>query len=148
MEDHVSTYLRKPHDGVPRPGSPSLGHHTQSVVEISHGCSSNILGRGGEVEQATKAINGSSLRRIRMVNSGKESGGLQGVGIGAYGKSSNPKAGPDLSTSSKLRSTDMLQGGHPRHPQVLDDMETRLDNGQGPTTEDGLEHGGNDHLES
>jgi len=42
----------------------------------------------------------------------------------------------------------MLQGGHPRHPQVLDDMETGLDNGQGPITKDGLEHGGSSHLES
>ena len=50
MEDHVSTYLRKPQDGVLGPESPSLGHHTQSVVEISHGCSSNILGKGEEVE--------------------------------------------------------------------------------------------------
>nr|POE76294.1 hypothetical protein CFP56_25662 [Quercus suber] len=135
-------------DGVPGPGSPNLGHHTQSVVEISHGCSSNISGRGGKVEQATKAISGSSLRQIRMVNSGKESNGLPGVGIGTHGKSSNPEAGSDLSTDSELRSTDMLQGGHPWNPLVLDDMETGLDNGQGPITEDGLEHGGSSHLES
>ena len=83
-----------------------------------------------------------------MVNLGKESGGIQGVGIGTHGKSSNPKAGPNLSTSSKLQSIDMLQGGHPRHPQVLDDMETELDNGQGPIMEDRLEHGGSNHLKS
>lgn len=83
-----------------------------------------------------------------MVNSGKETNGLQGVDIGTSGESSNPIADPDPSTSLELRSTDMLQGGHSRHTQISDDMETGLDNGQGPVTEDGLEHGGSGHLES
>ena len=83
-----------------------------------------------------------------MVNLGKENSGLQGVGIGTLGESSNLEAGPNLSTGSKLRFIDMLQAGHPRHTQISNDMETGLDNGQGPITEDSLEHGGSGHLES
>ena len=118
------------------------------MVEVSHRCTLGFLEKDGEVEQATKAISGSLLGRIRMVNSGKENSGLQGVCIGTLRESSNLEAGPDLSTGSELRFIDMLQGGHPRHTQISNDMETGLDNEQGPIMEDGLEHGGSGHLES
>ena len=108
MEVYVPTNPRKSQDKVPRAESSSLGHHAQSVVEVSHRCTLGFLEKDGEVEQATKAISGSLLGRIRMVNSRKENSGLQGVYIDTLGESSNLEAGPDLSTGSELRFIDML----------------------------------------
>ncbi|KAK9986765.1 hypothetical protein SO802_031716 [Lithocarpus litseifolius] len=104
--------------------------------------------RGREVEQAMKAISDSVLRRIGMAHSGKEVGGLQRDSIGPLGESSNLKANSNFGTSPKVRSADMLQGGHSWHSQVHDGLETRVGNRQGPLTEDGLKHGGGIHVES
>ena len=42
-----------------------------------------------------------------------------------------------------MQCTPLLQGGHSRHFEIYDDMETRLDGVQGYTKEDGMEYGGN-----
>ena len=125
-----------------------MGSDSKPVVEISHGYSTGVLGGSRNVEQATKAIRGSTLRRIGVDYSGEETGGFQGDGCNAHGQPPNAETNPDSRTDTDLRCTGVLPGGHCRDPEVHDDMEAELVNFQGPAEEDGMEYDRSSHDES
>ena len=97
------------------------------MVEVYHGHPGGIVGDGGQIEQATTAISCALLGQIRMAHSGKEASGLQRKGYNSHGESSNVEADLTSNSSSDMRHSPMLQGGHNGHSKVYDDMETRVD---------------------
>ena len=86
----------------PAVGPQSVESHNQPMVEILHEHSDDFLGRSRGVEQVTIAIGCAPLGRIRMVNSGKETGGFSGNGYDSYGESSNTKVDPNHGFSAEV----------------------------------------------
>lgn len=125
-----------------------MGFDSKPVVEISHGYSTGVLGGSRNVEQATKAIRGSTLRRIKVDYLGEVTGVFQGDGCNAHGQPPDAETNPDSRTDSDLRCIGVLLGGHCRDPEVHDDMDAKLVNLQGPAKEDGMEYGRSSHDES
>lgn len=80
-----------------------MGSDSKPVVEISHGYSIGVLGGSRNVEQATKAIRGSTLRRIKVDYLGEETGGFQGDGCNAHGQPPDAETNPD-----SIRTCDVL----------------------------------------
>lgn len=76
VDVHVPPDPNQPPNRVFKFGSSCLGSSVQPMMEIPNRCSTDFIGRGKEVEQATKAISDSTLRQIGMAHSGKEVGGL------------------------------------------------------------------------
>ena len=143
VEAHLSLNSNKHQIRTPCTGPSCLAPHTQPVVEVPHGCSSGLDGGIGGVKQAVAAISCAPLGRIELDHPGKEAGGFQRSSHGSYGESPNSKAHPNSCSSAEMQCTPLLQGGHNRHSEIYDDMETRLDGVQGYIEEDGMEYGGN-----
>lgn len=118
------------------------------MVEIHKGCSIAILGRSGSFELAEKAIGNASLRRIQMVNTGKETTGLEGNGNNINGEPSNVEADTSSCSSKELRCADMLQGRYGGNTEIHDNMETEVEELEGIIEDDRMEYGGSCHDES
>nr|POE58259.1 hypothetical protein CFP56_05206 [Quercus suber] len=117
-----------------------MGNNSKPMVELSHGCTSDIRGSWSGVELAKTSIGAASLGRIRMACSGKEGDRLQGLGDIPSGEFSNHEAISNHPTHGEMRSSSMLQGGNTRDSELHGDVETRLDGFQGSTEEVGMEH--------
>ncbi|XP_030929600.1 uncharacterized protein LOC115955566 [Quercus lobata] len=122
-------------------GPQCVESHAQPVVEIPHGHSSDFLGSSRGVEQAETAIGHALLGRIQMVNPGKESGGFSGNGYDSYGESHNTEVDPNHGSSAEVRCSPVLQGGYPKHSEVYDNMEAKMESFQKPFEEGGMEYG-------
>ena len=142
MEAHISHNPIQHQNWESGTGPFGLESHTQPVVEIPHGCSSDFDGSIGGVEQVAAAISCAPLGRIELDHPRKETGGLQRSSHNPHGKPPFSKAHSNPCTSAKTRCTPFLQGGHSRHPEIYDDMETELDEVQRYSEEDGMEYGG------
>nr|POF24157.1 hypothetical protein CFP56_06240 [Quercus suber] len=113
-------------------GEQGIDSHAQSVVEISHGCSRNLVGSGGGSKQATKAIHSAPLGRIQVDHSREEVGGFQRDGHDSYGEPPNSETNPNHGAGA----------GHPRHAETHVNLEARLGGVQRPIEENGVEYGG------
>ena len=100
------------------------------------------MGNSRGVEQTTKAISRAPLGRIRMANTGKETGGCARNGYDSYGESHNTEVDPNHGSSAEVRCSPVLQGGYSGHSEVYDSLEARMDSFQKPFEEDGMEYGG------
>nr|POE52852.1 hypothetical protein CFP56_70623 [Quercus suber] len=127
--------------------SPSMEPHSQSVVEVLHGSSRNLIGEGRGAEQAAETSSHASLGRDRVDYTRKEVGGFQGNGHGSFGESSHLEFNPVNGPNSEVRCASMQQGGHLRYSEAYDGVEARLGGFQGHTEEDGMEYGGDNHDE-
>ena len=112
------------------------------MVEIPHGCSCGFNGGIGGAEQVATAISCAPLGRIGMDHPRKEISGLQRSSHNPHGKPPFSEAQSNPCASAEIRCTLLLQGGHSRHPEIYDDMKTRLDGVQRYSEGDGMEYGG------
>ena len=119
-----------------------MGSSAQSMVEIYNRHSFVVLGGNREFEQAKEAVGHASLRRIRVDCSGKEDYGLQRVGFSTYWEPSYVEANSNSGSDQEMRSATLLQRGYNGDPEILDGLETRLDNVQGFSKETRMEHDG------
>ena len=126
----------------PTVGPQCMESHAQPVAEIPHGHFGDFMGSSRGIEQTMKAISHVLLGRIRMVNTGKETGGCAGNGYDSYGESPNTEIDPNHGSSAEVRCTLVLQGGYSGHSEVYNSMEARMDSFQKPFEEDGMEYGG------
>ena len=142
LETYFSHNCKEYQTGESSFGTQGMDSHTQSVVEISHGCSTNFVGSGGGSEQAKEAIRSATLGRIRVDHSGEEACGFQRDGHSSHVEPPNSKADPNYGADSEMQCALELQGGHSRHTEVHANLKARLDGIQGPIEEDGVEYGG------
>ena len=142
LEAHISHNPIQHQNWESGTGPSGLESHTQPMVEIPHGCSSGFDGGIGGAEQVVAAISCAPLGRIELDHPRKETGGLQRSSHNAHGKPPFSETHSNPCASAKIRCTPLLQGGHSRHPEIYDDMETGLDGVQRYSEEDGMEYGG------
>ena len=142
LETYISHNTREYQIGESSSGTHGMDSHAQSVVEISHGCSRNLMGSGGGSEQETEAIRSAPLGRIRVDHSREEAGGFQRDGHGSYGEPPNSENDPNHGSGTGMRCASELQRGHPRHIEAHVNLEARLGSVQRPVEENGMEYGG------
>ena len=147
-EEHLPHHSGKLQVGDTSIGPPGLGSDTQSLVEFHNGHSIAIMGGGRSFEQAKKTIGGASLRRIHMVDIGKEISGLEGNCNSIYREPPDAEANSNSCFGREVRCPDMLQGRCGRNTEVHDDMETRVEVLKGFVKEDRMEYGRRCHNES
>ncbi|KAF3972625.1 hypothetical protein CMV_003886 [Castanea mollissima] len=80
MEEYLSHHSGELQIGDSTIGPSGIGSNSQSLVELHNGHSVAIMGGGRSFEQAEKTIGGALLRRIKMVDSGKEISRPEGNG--------------------------------------------------------------------
>nr|POE52680.1 hypothetical protein CFP56_17633 [Quercus suber] len=129
-------------------GSSGMGANDQSLVELHIGCAFNFLGGVRSLDQAKKAIGGALLRRIRMVDSGKEVSGPEGYGYGTNGEQPNADTNSDSHFGGEVRCVDKLQGRCGRDTEVYDDMEIGVEALEGLVEKAGMEYSGSCNYES
>ena len=129
-------------------GSSSLGFHGQPMVELHNGRAVNFMGGVRSLEQVEKAIGDATLRRIQMVDSGKEISGPEGHGYGINGESSNVEVNSNPHPGGRVQGVDQLQGGGDGNIEAHVDMETGVEALEGIVEEAGMEYGGSRNDES
>ena len=102
----------------------------------------DLVGSIRGVEQAKEAIRDAPLGRIWMDHSREEVGRLQRDGHGSPGKSPNSETDPNHGSGAEMQYASELQGGHPRHPEIHDNLEARLGGIQGFAKKNRVEYGG------
>lgn len=85
-----------------------MGSNTQSLVEIHHRHTTDILGGGKDFKQAEETINHASLQRIKMDHLREEDYGFQRVNFNSHGESSYVETDSDSGPSQEVRYIDML----------------------------------------
>ncbi|KAF3972624.1 hypothetical protein CMV_003886 [Castanea mollissima] len=95
MEEYLSHHSGELQIGDSTIGPSGIGSNSQSLVELHNGHSVAIMGGGRSFEQAEKTIGGALLRRIKMVDSGKEISRPEGNGNSTYGEPPDPEANSD-----------------------------------------------------
>uniref|UniRef100_A0A7N2N040 CCHC-type domain-containing protein n=1 Tax=Quercus lobata TaxID=97700 RepID=A0A7N2N040_QUELO len=88
--------------------SSSMGNNSKPMVELSHGCTSDIRGSCSGVELVKTSIGAASLGQIRMACLGKEGDRLQGLSDIPSGEFSNHEAISNSPTHGEMRSSSML----------------------------------------
>ena len=103
MEAHPSDNLNKRENWVCEAGPSGMGFNSESMVEVSHGCASNLKGGSTRVERAQEAIGNASLGQIRVIDTGEESDRLQGLGSIPSGEFSHVEVVPNSQPSQEVR---------------------------------------------
>ena len=148
VEEYLSNHSREPQNRDNSIESSGTGSNGQSLVELHNGRAFNFLGGVRSLEQVEEAISGASLRRIRMVDSGKEVSGPEEYGYGTNGEPPNADTNSDSHSCGEVRCVDKLQGRCDGNIEVHDDMETGVEALEGLVEEVGMEYGGSCSYES
>lgn len=147
MEEHLPHHSGKLRIGESPTRPSSLGSDVQSLLEFHHRHSTIIMGGGGSIKQAEKAIYSFSLQRIWVINTGKKADGPEGNGNSSYGEPPDVEANLDTCSSREMRCSGMLQGRCDGNFEVHD-METGVEDLKGFVEKDRMKHDGSCHNES
>ena len=102
MEAYPSDNPNKRENWVCEAGSSGMGLNPESMVEVSHGCATNLKGGSTRVERAQEAIGNASLGRIWVVDTGEKSDRLQGLGSIPFGEFSHIEVVPNSQPSQEV----------------------------------------------
>ena len=95
VEEYFPNHSGEPQNRDNSAGSSGLGSNGQPMMELHNGRAFNFMEGVQSLEQAEKAIGGATLRRIQMVDSGKEVSGPEGYGYSINGESPNVETNSD-----------------------------------------------------
>ena len=140
MEAHFSNNSNKCKNRELAVGPSGIGSNIKPLVEVSHGCATNLDGGSTRVERAQEAIGNASLGRIRVVDIGEKSDQLQGFGCNPFGELSHIEAVPNSQPSQEMRSALVLQRGHSGNPDLYDGVEAGMGGIQGFVKEVRMKH--------